>query len=110
MSKFSRSRKSPPTSEAPSDFIRAANERQLEVQSAAEGPPSAEAAWLSLDPNEKPSRSLSLRLNDYELARLRHAAKKTRRSIQQMVKMAVEQVLNELLDDEAASSGPDVAP
>ncbi len=55
-----------------------------------------DSAEPQLDPDAPPNRSMSLRLNEYELARLRTASKRMRRSVQQVIKTAIAQMLDEL--------------
>lgn len=42
--------------------------------------------WQALDPEERPTRGINVRFNEYELALLRHLAKAQDRSIHQVIK------------------------
>ena len=42
--------------------------------------------WRSLDPEERPTRGINVRFNEYELALLRYLAKREDRSIHQTIK------------------------
>lgn len=48
--------------------------------------PDARVDWKSLDPEERPTRGINVRFNEYELALLRHIAKTQGRSIHQVIK------------------------
>jgi hypothetical protein len=68
--------KTKPEHEQVEQFVSGAGTRQVETR-----------PWAELDPDAKPSRAITLRLNEYELAILRAAAKKERRSVQSTIKV-----------------------
>lgn len=60
------------------EFIQAAKTHSV--------PAGAAVDWRSLDPEERPTRGINVRFNEYELALLRHLAKVQDRSIHQVIK------------------------
>lgn len=65
-------------------------------------PPSkvnAELDWRNLDPEERPTRGINVRFNEYELAVLRHIAKVQGRSIHQVIKRLLVPAAQKLLEE-----------
>ena len=63
------------------EFIDAAKTHSVPVPKRA-----PELDWRSLDPEERPTRGINIRFNEYELALLRHIARLQDRSMHQVIK------------------------
>lgn len=74
-------------------FIKAAETRSLEPMTPA-------SLWAELDPNAKPTTGINLRLNQYQLERLRELARQEDRSIQYIVR----KLLFSAVDQELSAS------
>lgn len=89
MTKFSRARK---------EFIEGAEERVTPNQAQKEPIPGPK--WAHLDPKSKPSKSISLRLNEWQLARLSAVAESQHRSKQSVIQHALELFVSKALEQD----------
>jgi len=64
-----------------------------------------EPDFRSLDPEERPTRGINLRFNDYELGMLRYLAKVDDRSLQQTIKRLLMPAAHRAADDAAQHHG-----
>jgi hypothetical protein len=60
--------------------------------------PKVHADWRSLDPEQRPTRGINVRFNDYELALLRHLAEAQDRSMIQTIKRLLLPAAHEALE------------
>lgn len=71
----------PQIAESAREFVEAAKTHSVPAPRKA-----PELDWRSLDPDERPTRGINVRFNEYELALLRHLAREQDRSIHQIIK------------------------